>query len=41
MVGAFGRPDDLSVFAGGNDSSGVDALLQDGILTYFDHTKRL
>ncbi|KAK7695463.1 hypothetical protein QCA50_000099 [Cerrena zonata] len=41
LVGAFGRPDDLSVFAGGNDTSGVDALLQDGILTYFDHSKRV
>ncbi|CAL1701370.1 unnamed protein product [Somion occarium] len=38
LVSAFGRPDDLTVFSGG--ASGVDALLQDGILTYFDHSKR-
>jgi len=40
LVGAFGNVRHLSAFGSPESTSTVDAFLQDGILTYVDHSKR-
>lgn len=43
LVGTFGTQDDLVSLStsSGADLNGVDAALQDGVLTYFNSYKRI
>ena len=42
LVGTFGTTEDVGRLptSSGTDAFGIDAALQDGVLTYFDHNKR-
>lgn len=42
LVGTYGAQEDLGKLptSSGTDPNGIDAALQDGVLTYFDFYKR-